>query len=146
MTLTRLLSSNDAYFALLRDDPVRPFIPHDQRIGTNRDVFVLERPHPAAVICVSYLGHVPSTESELFVECLSPDTAVFYTVWSYKPGAGRDIILEVSKYIRESMPHITRFVTLSPHTELARRFHLKNGATEFRMNTETVNFEYVFKD
>ena len=40
------------------------------------------------------------------------------------------------------MPHIKRFVTLSPKTEMAKKFHLRNGATELQENETTVNFEY----
>jgi hypothetical protein len=69
--------------------------------------------------------------------------AIFYTIWSYKPGAGRDLILNAVSYIKSNKPHISRFVTLSPPTEMARRFHLKNGASVFRNNTETVNYEYL---
>jgi len=34
---------------------------------------------------------------------------------------------------------------LSPPTEMARRFHHKNGAVTLRTNEETVNYEYVQK-
>ena len=40
------------------------------------------------------------------------------------------------------MPEIKRFVTLSPLTEVARRFHTRNGAVELQVNSETQNFEY----
>jgi hypothetical protein len=33
-------------------------------------------------------------------------------------------------------------VTLSPKTEMARKFHLKNGAEVFRENPDTVNYLY----
>jgi hypothetical protein len=33
-------------------------------------------------------------------------------------------------------------VTLSPKTDMARRFHLKNGAAVYRENLETVNYLY----
>jgi hypothetical protein len=69
--------------------------------------------------------------------------AVFYTIWSYRPGAGRDLILNAVNYIKNNKPNISRFVTLSPPTEMARRFHLKNGAHVFRENAETVNYEYI---
>jgi hypothetical protein len=45
--------------------------------------------------------------------------------------------------IRRQYPEIKRFVTLSPKTEMARRFHIKNGAVVFRENTDTVNYEYL---
>jgi predicted Zn-dependent protease len=35
-----------------------------------------------------------------------------------------------------------RMPLLGPQTEMARRFHLKNGAQVFRENAETVNYEY----
>ena len=38
--------------------------------------------------------------------------------------------------------HLTRLVTLSPLTEMARNFHLHNGAEEIKVNEETQNFEY----
>ena len=34
-------------------------------------------------------------------------------------------------------------ITLSPLTEMARTFHLRNGAEEIRVNEETQNFEYT---
>ena len=36
----------------------------------------------------------------------------------------------------------TRYVTLSPKTEMARKFHLRNGATLLKENEFTFNFEY----
>jgi hypothetical protein len=33
-------------------------------------------------------------------------------------------------------------VTLSPKTEMARRFHHKNGATTYRENADSVNYQY----
>jgi hypothetical protein len=45
--------------------------------------------------------------------------------------------------IKEQYPSVTRFVTLSPKTNMARRFHLKNGAIVFRENDDTVNYEYI---
>jgi len=72
----------------------------------------------------------------------SATTAVFYTIWSYKPGAGRDLIIAAQKSIEAEFPRIQTYVTLSPKTEMARRFHLKNGAREFRENISTINYIY----
>jgi len=33
-------------------------------------------------------------------------------------------------------------ITLSPLTEMARNFHLHNGAFELQVNEKTQNFEY----
>jgi hypothetical protein len=139
-----ITSDQDQYFPRLKEDPVRPSIDHNKRIGNNRDIFVLknERDDLTAITCVSYQDSIPTTENELFDVKKEPDVAVFYTIWSYKPGAGRSLILNAVDYIRNNKPSISRFVTLSPPTEMARRFHLKNGAQVFRENTETVNYEY----
>lgn len=130
---------------LLKDDPVRPHIPYVERIGSNKDVFVLQGDDNSAlaITCVSYQHHVPRTEDELFEHVEEPDCAVFYTIWSYRPGAGRQLINDAVQYIQSTKPQITRFVTLSPQTELARRFHIKNGASVFRQNEDTVNYEYT---
>ena len=67
--------------------------------------------------------------------------AIAYTVWSKKKGGGKKIVREVYKMIKESN-HLHRLVTLSPMTDMARKFHLRNGAKELRVNKTTVNFEY----
>jgi len=92
---------------------------------------------------------VPITESQLdwmsseswSAEDTTPDTAVFYTVWSYSKGAGREIILEAAKHIKETKG-VTRFVTLSPLTQMAERFHLRNGAVLLNKGELCQNFEY----
>ena len=38
--------------------------------------------------------------------------------------------------------HLNRLITLSPLTEMARKFHLNNGAEEVSVNDDTQNFEY----
>ena len=37
---------------------------------------------------------------------------------------------------------IQRFVTLSPKTDMAHRFHIGNGAGILRENASTINYEY----
>lgn len=136
----------DKFFSFLSQDPVRPDIPHGDRVGKNKNIFVLQEDDAVkAITCVSYQGAVPTTEGELFVESNSPSIAVFYTIWSYAPGAGRKLIFDTVGHIQTDNASIERFVTLSPKTEMARRFHLKNGARVFRENAETVNYEYFVK-
>jgi hypothetical protein len=91
---------------------------------------------------VSYQSSIPTKESELFETTDDPSVAVFYTIWSYVPGAGRALIFDAVRHIKETRPEITRFITLSPKTEMAKRFHTKNGAGVYRENDETVNYEY----
>jgi hypothetical protein len=38
---------------------------------------------------------------------------------------------------------LNRLVTLSPLTEMAEKFHLRNGAKLIQKNETTQNFEYV---
>jgi hypothetical protein len=50
--------------------------------------------------------------------------------------------VEAQQSIAAEMPTVTTFVTLSPKTEMARRFHLKNGAGVYRENSDTINYIY----
>lgn len=135
---------SDKFVKYLLEDPVRPHIPSSDRIGSNKDIFVLpEQDNVQAITCVSYVSKVPKNENELFLINSDPVVAIFYTIWSYKPGAGRQLILDSVDYIKEHNPKIQRFVTLSPKTEMAKRFHLKNGAIILRENDNTINYEYV---
>jgi len=135
----------DTFIDFLQQDPVRPHIPNSVRVGENRDIFVARKEDQTvkAITCVSYQRTVPTGESELFEQCDNPEVVVFYTIWSYEPGAGRALIFEARDWIQQNRPEIKRFVTLSPPTEMARRFHIKNGAQVYRQNPDTVNYEYL---
>ena len=52
------------------------------------------------------------------------------------------MVLTVAKHIKETKP-VNRYVTLSPQTEMARKFHLANGATVLQVNSTSVNYEYA---
>ena len=137
---------SDKFFRYLTEDPVRPHIPVNERIGNHKDIFVLpDVENVQAITCVSYVDNVPKSEVDLFTDNVEPNIAIFYTIWSYKPGAGRQLILDSVEYMKEHNPNIVRFVTLSPKTEMAKRFHLKNGAIVFRENTDTINYEYLLR-
>ena len=133
----------DQLMAWLKDDPVRPDVPVAMRIGKNADIFALQgEDRPSAITCVSYQDFVPRSESQLFVPTETPTVAVFYTIWSYRKGAGRELILGALERIKATRPEITTFVTLSPKTDMAKQFHLRNGATVYRVNENTVNYQY----
>jgi hypothetical protein len=136
---------SDKFVDLISQDPVRPHIPRTERVGANKDIFVTrdENDNVQAITCVSYQLTVPCSESELFETCNEPQVAVFYTIWSYAPGAGKKLIFNAVKHIKENQKTINRFVTLSPKTDMARKFHIKNGAVVFRDNEESVNYEYL---
>jgi hypothetical protein len=139
--LHRILNRQDPLMDLIKDDPVRPAIPQDLRLHEHADIFVLIRDsQPAAVTCVAYLDQVPRTERELGAH--GNQVAAFYTIWSYQSGAGRELIQQAQTWIRQNRTSIDRFVTLSPKTEMARRFHHNNGAITLSDNDDTINYEY----
>ena len=125
----------------VKDDPVRPEIPVEFRVTKNKFIGALVEDKPLAMICVALLNHVPTTVDDL-VEEHGEKIAVFYTVWSYAPGSAAKLVFDVVDYIKEQYPTVTRFVTLSPKTEMARKFHHKNGAFTLSDNESSVNYEY----
>lgn len=143
--LHTITSSTHSFFPRVQDDPVRPEITPDFRISNGRRVMALvdENDHLDAMVCISFHDYVPESVAGLELTSDTPTCAIFYTIWAYTPGKGAELLLSAVKDIREHFPTITRFVTLSPKTPLARRFHYKNGAVEFRENTETINYEYL---
>ena len=134
----------DPYSRYVLEDPVRAHIPLVERFGNNRHVFaLLDDNLITAIVCSKLCSVVPNNEQSLLEDnCKNPNTIVFYTIWSYKPGAGQKLITEGLKLVKSKFSNIDKYVTLSPPTEMARRFHLKNGATVYRVNEDTVNYEY----
>jgi hypothetical protein len=127
----------------IKDDPVRPELSKDFRVGPGRFVSaLLDGDNPTAIVCVNLLDFVPTGVEELGKQVDQATTAVFYTIWSYAPGAGARLLFETVDQIRKQFPTVTNFVTLSPKTEMAKRFHLKNGASVHRENANTVNYLY----
>jgi len=133
----------DPLLDYLKDDPVRPEISREFRVSGQRFVSALIEDQPRAMVCVSLHDFVPETVADLSQDPAEPDTAIFYTIWSYAPGAATELLFATVDQIRELYPTVRRFVTLSPKTEMARKFHLRNGAHVLRENTDTVNYEYI---
>ena len=146
--MLKLIESVDLWH-LFKDDPVRPHLTANFRTSPGRESFLLEdNDQIRAVICCAYTNQVPITEQQLdlYSQAACQDDqhgniAVFYTVWSYDRGAGRDIVLAARDFVRDTRG-CKRFVTLSPLTEMAERFHLRNGATLLDRGDECQNFEY----
>jgi|TARA_B100000902_G_scaffold222079_1_gene211016 hypothetical protein len=125
----------------LRNDPVRPHIKADWRTSYGREVFVLDNNGDIdAVLCVAYTDEVPKCEKDMSTPGL--DVAVFYTVWSYNKGAGREIIMQALDLVKSQKPMVERYVTLSPLTQTATRFHQRNGAINIGIHKDCQNFEY----
>ena len=141
--LHTITTITDELETLIKDDPVRPEIPVTKRVNGNSRIYMLkDGDKTQAVTCVKFLDTVPAAVDDLVEGVGSATTAVFYTIWSYAAGAGRDLIREAQKSIEAEFPGIQTYVTLSPKTEMARRFHLKNGAGVYRENSDTVNYIY----
>jgi len=136
---------SDGIIKYLKDDPVRPEIPVDFRVDKGREIMSLlsDNDNPEAIVCLSYHDFVPVNCEDLKNISPTPSIVIFYTIWSYKPGAGRKLLQEAVNKIKTENHNIKRFVTLSPKTELAKKFHLKNGAIIYRENPDTINYEYL---
>jgi hypothetical protein len=134
----------DEFLRLIKDDPVRPEIPAEQRVNSNSQIFVLknDQNEPLAVTCVKFLADIPESVTDLADAVVNTNTAVFYTIWSYAAGAGRELIEQARTQIEQEHPEVKTFVTLSPKTEMARKFHHKNGDTTYRENADSINYLY----
>ena len=138
----------------ITDDPVRPELDVIFRTSYGRKIFgVKYKKEICAIMCFGFTDEVPSTVKELdlmtrdaYLRSVRRDQnigqiAIAYTIWSKKRGGGKLIVKEVFKMIKKSN-YLNRLITLSPLTEMARNFHLNNGAIELQVNEETQNFEY----
>jgi len=145
MSLHTINSLSDPLLALIKDDPVRPEIAPEFRVSDISEIIVAcdEYGKPTAVVCVLYRDSVPRSREELLeFASYEPIVAVFYTIWSYVPGAGRRLIVAARKHIETNRVNIKKYVTLSPPTEMARVFHLRNGASVLNVNEDSVNYSY----
>ena len=124
----------------IQKDPVRPHMKAESRIALGREMYHIDE---QAFICLAFLNKIPVSEDELLTSNVG-DIAVAYTVWSLKKGLGRKIIFETQKHIQDTF-RFSRLVTLSPKTEMAKKFHLSNGATLLQELDHAYNFEYDIK-
>tara|TARA_B100000029_G_scaffold36235_1_gene34092 strand:- start:126 stop:674 length:549 start_codon:yes stop_codon:yes gene_type:complete len=135
-------------------DPVRPELDNIFRTSYGRKIYGVKfKGEIYAVMCFAFTDKIPKSVKELdlmskdaFLQSANRDQkigkiAIAYTVWSTKKGGGKLIVKQVFKMIKKSN-HLNRLITLSPLTEMARNFHLRNGAEEIQVNDETQNFEY----
>ena len=136
------------------EDPIRPELNNDFRTSHGRKIYgVKYKNEICAIMCFGFTNDIPKSVDEL--DLMTKDAhlqgirreqkvgkiAIAYTVWSKKKGGGKLIVKEVFKKIKKSN-HLNRLVTLSPLTDMAKNFHLRNGAIELQVNKETQNFEY----
>ena len=137
------------------EDPVRPELDNTFRTSFGRKIFgVKYKDEIHAIMCFAFTNKIPKTVKELdnlskdaFLQSALRDQkvgkiAIAYTVWSKKKGGGKLIVKEVFKMIKKSN-HLNRLITLSPLTEMATKFHLRNKAKLISVNEDTQNFEYT---
>ena len=136
------------------EDPVRPELNNEFRTSYGRKIYgVKYKGEIYAVMCFAFTNKIPKSVKDLdklskdaFLQSALRDQkvgkiAVAYTVWSKKKGGGKLIVKQVFKMIKKSN-HLNRLVTLSPLTEMATKFHSRNGAKLLHINETTQNFEY----
>ena len=136
------------------EDPIRPELDNEFRTSFGRKIYgVKYKGEIHAVMCFAFTNEIPKDVKELdllskdaFLQSATRDQkvgkiAIAYTVWSKKKGGGKLIVKEVYKKIKKSN-HLNRLVTLSPLTDMATKFHTKNGAKLLQVNEKTQNFEY----
>ncbi|MDC3035885.1 hypothetical protein OA107_00650 [Candidatus Pelagibacter sp.] len=136
------------------EDPIRPELDNVFRRSYGRKIFGVKYKNEIhAVMCFAYTNEIPKNVDELdkfshdaYLQSVQRDQnvgqiAIAYTVWSKKKGGGKLIVKEVYKKIKKSN-HLNRLVTLSPLTEMATKFHSRNGAKLLKINETTQNFEY----
>ena len=134
---------------------MRPELDNAFRTRYGRKIFgVRYKNEIHAVMCFAFTNKVPKDVIQLdkfshdaFLQSTQRgqtvgQIAIAYTVWSKKRGGGKLIVKEVFKKIKKTN-HLNRLVTLSPLTDMATKFHLRNGAKLLQVNETTQNFEYI---
>ena len=133
----------------IKDDPVRPHLSAEFRTsGRNKAFALVEGSEVLAIVCCALTYGVAETEEDLTSNEGYDMVVTPYTVWSYSKGAGRQIIECLLRFVQQEHQEISksywpRIVTLSPKTDMAENFHLKNGAILLSENDTTNNFEYI---
>ncbi len=129
----------------INDDPIRPELSNKFRISQGRKIFGLKfKEEIEGVVCIAFTNDIPTTIKEL--ELMSTEEgkgkiAIAYTLWSFKKGAGKKIMRELLKYMKDKN-HFDSVMTLSPLTPMATHYHIRNGAKLVKINPTTQNFEY----
>ena len=94
------------------DDPVRPELNNEFRISRGRKIFGLKYNNEIeGVVCIAFTNELPATVKELDLMSVNEkesQIAIAYTLWSLKKGAGKKIMKELLKYMKEhlSLIHI----------------------------------------
>ena len=133
----------------VEEDPVRPELDLEFRRSYGRKIYGLKFDNEIeGIICIAYTNDIPKSVKELDIMSQNAhlkkdaNTAVAYTVWSRKRGAGKEIIHKALEFIK-THKEIKKVVTLSPLSPMATHFHIRNKAKLISINPTTQNFEYA---
>ena len=147
--MTEDLLERNHHLALQRihDDPIRPELDALFRTSDDREVYSLIKDDQVlATVCVAYCKEIPTTVHDLRDYNCSPDDkdsiAVFYTIWANKAGYGKRMLFSTVDYIQSNYFEVTKFMTMSPKTDMAHKFHTRLGAEILSINSQSINYDY----
>ena len=127
------------------DDPVRPELDSEFRTSKGRKIFGLKyKDNIEGIACFAFTNEIPATIKEMDLMSTDEDKAsipIAYTLWSLKKGAGKKIMKELLRYMKEKN-HLDSVMTLSPLTPMATHYHIRNGAKLIKINPTSQNFQY----
>jgi len=133
----------------VKEDPVRPELSLKFRTSYGRKIYGLKyEDEIEGIICIAYTNDIPHSVKELDLMSQNAhlkqdaNTAIAYTVWSRKRGAGREIMHKAISFMKKKK-EIKKLITLSPLTPMATHYHIRNGAKLIKINPTTQNFEYA---
>lgn len=136
------------FLKIIEQDPVRPVEllgSPQRRFDEPFEVYALVEKQgfgvsTDAVVCLAHAQYVPEEESDLEdIAHMEPgEIVVPYSLWSNQKGAGRRLINALLYKLKGEFP----VITLSPKTDMAKKFHESNGAVLFQENETSYNFRY----
>jgi hypothetical protein len=140
--------SVEEHLDLIKDDPVRPnlFDADEARFHGPFRVFAEVDEDSGDVqddlLMLANGEFFMETEDGEDVTNADPTLACPYSIWSYKKGAGRQLISSLIEFVTVAIPTVDSVVTMSPKSDSALKFHTNNGAEMFSVNEDTINYLY----
>jgi hypothetical protein len=135
--LAHLRSANfkTEFYKFVFQDPVHSITDERtllRRCRYDRNIFfLLENDLPIAVLCVAYTGGLPDNIDEILDNESAVSNrashAIFYSVFrtdvaTEQKNVGAVLIREAAKWIRQNLPQVRNFVTMSPIPNLSAHF------------------------
>ena len=157
----------EKHLSLIDDDPVRPALFEHNEARFHGPFRVFAEVDDAseevqAVVCVVLSAFIVTEEDDLlmlangdfFMETedgvdvthAEPTVACPYSIWSYKKGAGRQLISSLIEFVSVAYPAVGSVVTMSPKSDGALKFHTNNGAEMLSVNEDTINYLYEIEE